>query len=61
MLLGAFFFFFFFHQLFYWVLSRALLGQQVDFDPRRTLVLGAINGVVALSLFHFLDKLRERS
>lgn len=58
LLLG--FFFFFFHQFFYWVLSRALLGQQVAFDMSRTLFLGALNAVVAVSLFHFLDKLRER-
>jgi rod shape-determining protein MreD len=55
------FFFFFFHQFFYWVLSRALLGQQVDFDLRRTLVLGLLNALVAVSVFHFLDRLRERS
>jgi len=59
LLLG--FFFFFFHQLSYWVLSRALLGQQVDFDLQRTLVLGLLNAVVALSLFRFLDKLRLRN
>ena len=59
LLLG--FFFFFFHQFFYWVLSRAPLGQQVDFDLDRTLVLGVLNAFVSLSLFHFLDKLRERS
>jgi rod shape-determining protein MreD len=58
LLLG--FFFFFFHQFFTWVLSRALLGQQVDFDPARTMEVGALNAVVALFLFHFLDRLREQ-
>ena len=58
LLLG--FFFFFFHQFFYWVLSRALLGQQVHFEVRQTLVLGLLNAIVALSIFRFLDKLRER-
>ena len=57
LLLG--FFFFFFHQFFSWVLARALLGQQVDFDVKRTLVLGLLNAIVALFLFHFLDRLRE--
>lgn len=57
LLLG--FFFFFFHQFFFWVLARALLGQQVDFNLQRTLVLGLLNAVVALFLFHFLDRLRE--
>jgi rod shape-determining protein MreD len=55
------FFFYFFHQLFYWVLSRALLGQQIDFEVPRTLVLSVLNAVVALSVFHFLDKLKERN
>jgi rod shape-determining protein MreD len=59
LLLG--FFFFFFHQFFSWVLARALLGQQVDFDLQRTLVLGILNAIVALFLFHFLDRLRETS
>lgn len=53
------FFFYFFHQFFYWVMARALLGQQLAFDPQRTLMLGALNAVVAVSLFRFLDKLRE--
>ncbi len=57
LLLG--FFFFFFHQFFSWVLARALLGQPVNFDPQATLVLGLLNAVVALFLFHFLDRLRE--
>jgi rod shape-determining protein MreD len=57
LLLG--FFFFFFHQFFSWVLARALLGQQLDFDLKRTLVLGVLNAIVALFLFHFLDRLRE--
>lgn len=55
------FFFFLFHQLLYWVLSRALLGQQIDFDVQRTLVLGLLNAIVGLSVFHFLDRLRERA
>jgi len=57
-LLGLFFFFF--HQFFYWVLSRALLGQLVDFDAQRTFFLGLLNAFVGISLFHFLDKLKER-
>jgi rod shape-determining protein MreD len=57
LLLG--FFFFFFHQFFSWVMARAMLGQQVNFDLQRTLVVGLLNAVVALFLFHFLDRLRE--
>jgi rod shape-determining protein MreD len=54
------FFFFLFHQFFYWVLARGLLGLPVSFEIQRTLVLGLLNAVVAVSLFHFLDKLKER-
>jgi rod shape-determining protein MreD len=53
------FFFFLFHQFFYWLLVRARLGQQLAFDVQRTLVLGLLNAVVGVSLFHFLDKLRK--
>jgi rod shape-determining protein MreD len=52
------FFFFFFHQFFYWVLGRALLGQALDFDPQQTLVIAALNAVVAVPLFRILDKLK---
>ncbi|MBZ5725055.1 MAG: rod shape-determining protein MreD [Acidobacteriia bacterium] len=53
------FFFFVFHQTFYWVMERALLGHQPAFEMRRWLVLGALNALVGISLFHFLDRLRE--
>jgi rod shape-determining protein MreD len=53
------FFFYFFHQFLYWVLSRGLLGMQVSFEVQRTLVLGLLNSVVGVAVFHFLDKLRE--
>jgi rod shape-determining protein MreD len=55
------FFFYVFHQFFYWVLVRALLTQQLAFEMQKWLVLGLLNAVVGVSLFHFLDKLRERS
>jgi rod shape-determining protein MreD len=55
------YFFFVFHQFFYWVMARALLAQQVAFDLQRTLILGLLNAIVAVALFHFLDKLRETS
>lgn len=53
------FFFFFFHQFFHWVLSRALLAQQVDFNPQQTLIFGLLNAFVALPLFLVLDKIKE--
>jgi rod shape-determining protein MreD len=52
------FFFFFFHQFFYWVLSRALLGQALAFDPQQTIVLAILNAAVAVPLYHILDKLK---
>ncbi len=54
------FFFYFFHQFLYWVLQRGLLGAQTVFDVQHTLVLGLMNAIVGLAVFHFLDKLRER-
>lgn len=51
------FFFFFFHQFFYWVLSRALLGEAISFEPVQTLVLAVLNAAVAVPLFRILDKL----
>jgi len=54
------FFFYVFHQFFYWVMARALLGQQqLIFEWPSTLALGLLNAVVGLALFHFLDRLRE--
>jgi rod shape-determining protein MreD len=52
------FFFYFFHEFFYWVLARALLGEPVEFDPARTLVLAVLNAAVAPPLFLILDKLK---
>jgi rod shape-determining protein MreD len=54
------FFFFVFHQLFYWVLARALLGEQVTFQVQQTFFVGLLNAAVAVPLFHVLDKLKER-
>ena len=52
------FFFYFFHQFFYWVLSRALLGETIVFDAQQTLMFGLLNAAVALPLFRLLDKLK---
>jgi len=53
------YFFYFFHQVMYWVMLRGLLGKQIGFDVKRTLMIGLLNAVVGVTLFHFLDKLRE--
>ena len=52
------FFFFVFHQFFYWVLGRALLGQPIGLELPQTLVMAALNALVAVPLFHILDKLK---
>jgi rod shape-determining protein MreD len=52
-------FFFFFHQFFYWVLSRALLSQMVEFNLSQTILFGLLNAVVAVPLFAVLDRIRE--
>ena len=55
------FFFYFFHQFFYWVLSRALLGETLGFDAQQTVIFGLLNAAVALPLFRVLDKLKVAS
>lgn len=55
------FFFFVFHQVFYWVIARALLSQPLAIEVQKMLMLGLLNAVVGASLYHFLDKLREPS
>jgi len=53
------FFFYLFHETVYWVLKRALLGQLVAFDWTHMLIQGVFNAIVGVSLYHFLDRLRE--
>jgi rod shape-determining protein MreD len=52
------FFFFFFHQLLYWVLARALLGEALLFEVPRELVLAILNAIVAVFLYQLLDRLK---
>lgn len=54
-------FFYVFHQFFYWVLLRALLGQNAAFDAEQTLVFAGLNAAVAVPLFKLLDKLKARA
>ena len=58
LVLGAFFFLF--HQFFYWVLVRALLGQDMQFEVTQMLALGVLNAAVALPLFAMFDKLKVK-
>jgi rod shape-determining protein MreD len=55
------FFFYCFHEIFYWMLGRALLGSPLELSMGQTLMLGVLNGVVAVPLFGLLDKLKEPS
>ncbi|SRR5579884_60650 len=48
------------HQAVFWIMERVLLGQAVAFLWERALFLGVINALLALLLFRFLDKFRER-
>lgn len=52
------FLFFGFHQLVYWVLGRALLDQPIRLDVPQTVILAGLNALVAVPMFHILDKLR---
>ncbi len=52
--------FYLFDQFLLWVLERALLQLHSVFDTRQALILGALNAVVGVALFHFFDKLKER-
>ena len=52
------FFFFFFHRFLYWVLARALLGEQLEFSLQQAVVLAALNAIVAVFLYQILDRLK---
>ena len=52
------FVFYLFHQFMFWVLQRSLLDQPAIFDVQTELILGLINALIGVALFHFLDKLR---
>jgi rod shape-determining protein MreD len=55
------FFFFVFDQFMLWVLKRALLQLNIVFDYQQALLLGSLNAVVGVALFHFLDRLKSRT
>jgi hypothetical protein len=40
-------------------MEQALLSRHPAFDIQRWLLLGLLNTVVGVSLYHFLDRLRE--
>ena len=54
------FFFFVFHEVFYWILVRALLGQPKPFNPILMFLEAALNAVAAVPLFLLLDKMKGK-
>ena len=52
------FVFFFFHQLLYWVLANALLGETLGFELPQALVVAILNAIVAVFLYQLLDRLK---
>jgi rod shape-determining protein MreD len=52
------FVFFFFHQLLYWVLANALLGETLAFELPQALVVAMLNAIVAVFLYQLLDRLK---
>jgi rod shape-determining protein MreD len=55
------FFFYVFHKLLFWVMTLALLGKPLGLNWPAMAVEGALNAIVGLALFVFLDRLRQRS
>lgn len=52
--------FYVFHQTLYWVIERSLLSQQATINPQAVIILGLVNAIIGVAVFHFLDKLRAR-
>lgn len=57
--LALVFFFYLFHQFFFWVETRSLMGLAVPFELRQTLVVGVLNGALAIPAYALLDRLRQ--
>lgn len=54
------FFFFVFHEVFYWILVRALLGQPKLFNPFQMFLEAGLNAIAAVPLFLLLDKMKGK-
>lgn len=52
------FFFFIFHQFLFWVLARAFLGLNLEFQLPQTIIFAFLNAVVAVPMFLILDRLK---
>jgi len=48
------------HQFFFWAMQRVLLEQVTNFVWQRTLLLAAANAGVALLVYRFLDRFKQR-
>jgi rod shape-determining protein MreD len=54
---GFCFGFYVLHQVMYWTVAAALLGQHFNWSIAETLLFGVMNGAVAVPLFQLLDRL----
>lgn len=55
------FFFFLFHEVFYWIMERALLRLDTPLKLAEMLIVAMLNACVAVPLYLLLDKMKERS
>lgn len=55
------FFFFIFHQFLFWVLAKAFLGLNLEFQPPQTIIFAFLNAVVAIPFYLILDRLKSES
>jgi rod shape-determining protein MreD len=55
------FFFFIFHQVFFWVLTRALLGTPLPLQVPQSIIFAFLNAVIAVPLYMILDRLKLES
>lgn len=49
------------HYLVYFIVARVLVGQTVEWDWGRLVLAAAANAVVALPLFSFLDRFKQKT
>ena len=47
-----------FHQVLYWILTRALLGENTQLAVGRLIIVALLNAAVAVPLFQLLDRLK---
>ena len=53
--------FYLLHELLYFTVARGLVGLTLDWSWTRELVSGAANAILAVALFAFLDRFKQRA